>query len=133
MFQTFAILISLTFVVDFFYIIPIASIKSNLFADIYGRLDTYRGVARDKSMYRQPYFREVRGHAPWQNFDILYRRSCILDHFKAYFEGFVLYFAAFAKTKNIFFFKCKLSTHKIKSRIIENLPFCIHDTFITWA
>ena len=60
MFQTFEILISLTFVVDFLYIIPIASIKSNLFADIYGRLDTDRGVARDKSMYRQPYFREVR-------------------------------------------------------------------------
>ena len=36
---------------------------------------------------------------PSENVDILYRRSCILEHIKAYFERILfLYFAAFAKT-----------------------------------
>jgi len=61
-------------------------------------------------MYRHHY---SRSYATSENFDILYRRSCILEHFKAYFETIFLYFAAFAKTKNIFFFKCKLSTQKL--------------------
>ena len=80
-----------------------------------------RGVAMDNSMYRHHYSRRVRGHVPSENVDILYLRSCILEHFKAYFEGF------------FYIFICKLSTHKIKSKIIENLTFCIQDLFITWA
>ena len=50
-----------------------------------------RGVARDKSMYRHHYSRGVQGHAPSEIVDILYHRSCILEHFKAYFEEFLLY------------------------------------------
>ena len=71
---------------------------------VYGRvciIIIYRGVARDKSMFRYHYSIGNRGHAPSDNFDILYRRSCILEHFKASFKGFFLYFAAFVKTKNI--------------------------------
>ena len=60
-----------------------------------------RGVARDKTMYMHHYSRGVRGHAASEQCGILYRRSCILEHFKAYFEGFLCSFAAFAKT--IFF------------------------------
>ena len=46
----------------------------------------------------------VCGHAPSDNFDILYRRSCILEHFKAYFEGFFGYILQrLPKRRNIFF------------------------------
>ena len=37
-----------------------------------------RGVARDKTMYMHHYSRGVRGQAPLENFDIRYRRSCML-------------------------------------------------------
>jgi len=37
-----------------------------------------KGVARDKSMYMHHYSRGVRGQAPLENFDIRYRRSCML-------------------------------------------------------
>ena len=36
---------------------------------------------------------------PREKNDILYRRSCILEHFKAYFEGFLKYFAALPRRK----------------------------------
>ena len=66
---------------------------------------TFRGVAKDKSMYRHHIILRgrggVRGMTSLENVDILYRRSCILEHFMAYFEGLFLYFEAFAKTKKI--------------------------------
>ena len=79
------------------------------------------------------YINVYRRHALSENVDILYRRSCILEHLKAYFERFLLYFAAFAKTKKYILFLNVNSPHKIKSKIIENLPFCIQDIFITWT
>ena len=45
-----------------------------------------RGVARDKSMYRQHYSRYPGA--------CLYRRSCILEYFKAYFGGFLKIFCS---------------------------------------
>ena len=60
-------------------------------------------------MYRHHYYRGERGHVPSDNFDILYRRSCILEHFKAYFEG-------------SFFFLQRLSRRKIYSFLNVNSP-----------
>jgi len=76
-----------------------------------------------------PLFRGF-GDAPSENFDILYCRSCILGHFKACFEGNNFIFCQ--AEKNIFLFKVMQTLHhKIKSKIIENLPFCIKDIFFT--
>jgi len=58
------------------------------------KLYIIRGVARDKSTYGHHYSRGVRGHAPSEIFDILYRRSVCQE-------------------ENIFVFKCKLPTQKI--------------------
>jgi len=58
------------------------------------------------------YSRGVQGHAPSENADILYHRSCILEQFKAYFEGFLLYFAAFAKTTKLYSVLNVNSPHK---------------------
>ena len=71
-------------------------------------------------MYRHHYSRGVRECAPSESFDILYRSSCILEHSKAYFEGFFfIYFAAFAKTKNISFLNVN-SPHKYNIKIKDN-------------
>jgi len=93
----------------------------------------YRSVARDKSVHRHHSFRGVRGHAPSGNFDILYLRSCILEHFKAYFEGYFYYMLQRLPRLKIYSFLNVNSPHKNKVKIIENLPFCIQDIFITWA
>ena len=50
----------------------------------------------------------VRGHAPSEYVDILYRRSCI---FKACFERFFIFCSVCQDEKNNNF-KCKLSTQK---------------------
>ena len=73
-----------------------------------------RDVSRDKSICRHHCSKGVLGHAPSENVDILYRRSCILEHFRAYFEGFLNIFCSVCQDENIFFFKCKLSTQKIQ-------------------
>ena len=85
-----------------------------------------RGVARDKTMYRHHYSRGVRGHAASEKCGILYRRSCILEHFMAYFEGFL---CILQRLPRRFFFNVNSPHKKIKSKIIENLPFCIQDIF----
>ena len=44
---------------------------------------------------------------PSENVDILYRRSCILEHIKAYFEGFFFfYFAVYLG--NFYYVLCAL-------------------------
>ena len=45
----------------------------------------------------------------------------------------IVYLVVFAKLKKIFLFKVMQTLHnKIKSKIIENLLFCIQDIFITY-
>ena len=68
-------------------------------------------------MYRHHYS-SVRGDAPSENVDILYRHSRILQHFKAFFKRiFEIYFAAFQDEK-IYYFLNVNSSQKIKSKII---------------
>ena len=60
-----------------------------------------RDVSRDKSICRHHCSKGVLGHAPSENVDILYRRSCLLGHVKAYvLKETISYFAALAKLKN---------------------------------
>ena len=54
---------------------------------------------------------------PSENVDILYRRSCILEHIKAYFEGFFFYILQRLPRRYILFFKCKLCT---KNKVKDN-------------
>ena len=74
-----------------------------------------KGVARDKSMFMHRHSRGVRGHALLEYFDIQYHHSFHFRTFKGIFWRIFYYFTAFAKTKNILLFKCKLSKkNKIK-------------------
>ena len=47
---------------------------------------------------------------PSDNFDILYRHSCILEHFKAYFEGFLKNVLQRLPRRKYNLFKRKLSS-----------------------
>jgi len=62
-------------------------VRHALLISVYKNFVNTRGVARDKSMCRHHCSRGSGGHATSENIDILYRRSCIMGHFKACFEG----------------------------------------------
>ena len=77
------------------------------------------------------YILGVREQAPSEIFDILCRRSCILEHYKAYFEG--LFYILQRLTRRKIYSFLNVNSPQKKPNIIENLPFCIQDIFITWA
>ena len=86
------------------------------------------GVVRDKSMCRHHCSRGE-GHASLISY---IAAAAFWDILRHVLKETIFYFAAFAKLNKIFLFKVMQTLHNIiKSKISENLPFCIQDIFIT--